>query len=82
MAWIGAGGLDRSAAIDAYLDQLESDDAADRRYGCNRYKVLMLDGAVLVRKTGAGALLRPDSRCFGAAPRRQEGSRALDCYSR
>jgi hypothetical protein len=43
----------------------------------NRYKVLMLDGVVLARKTGAGALRRPVLVVLGAASRRQEGSDRL-----
>lgn len=51
--------------------------AVHRRPPANRDKVLTLDGVVLARKTGAGALRRPVSRGVRAARRRQEGSHRL-----
>jgi len=51
--------------------------AFHRRPPQNRYKALMLDGVVLSRKTGAGALAQAGSRCVGlrtAARRRSSTS--------
>ena len=42
--------------------------AFHRRPLQNRYKALMLDGVVLARKTGAGALRRPVLVAFGLRP--------------
>jgi hypothetical protein len=42
--------------------------AFHRRPLKNRYKVLMLDGVVLARKTGAGALRRPVLVALGLRP--------------
>ncbi len=51
--------------------------AFHRRRLKNQYKALMLDGVVLARKTGAGALRRPVLVALGLRPRRQEGDHRL-----
>ena len=47
-----------------------------------RYKALMLDGVVLARKTGAGALRRPVLVALGPAAGRQEGGDRLSSGAR
>ena len=51
--------------------------AFHRRPLQNRYKVLMLDGVVLARKTGAGALRRPVLVALGLRPDGKKESHRL-----
>src|SRR5256885_11493663 len=46
--------------------------AFHRRSLNNHYRVLMLDGVVLARKTGAGALRRPGLGALGLRPEGQK----------
>ena len=73
-AWRGVR-LDRQVIYELHVGTFTPDGTLDaavaafhRRPLQNQYKVLMLDGVVLARKTGAGALRRPVLVALGLRP--------------
>ena len=66
------------ATVSAVAKQLDAAVAAFHpRPLKDIYRVLVLDGVALKRKTGAGALARPVLVALGLRPRRQEGGHRL-----